>query len=246
MRIADKLLSRQGHRPWPCPRSQWTWRQSWNELLFLHYRVEKKEISHLVPDGVHVQEFDGTSWIGIVPFRMQSVMRNPLPDFPWFSNFLELNVRLYVEYEGKAGVWFLSLDATNPFVVWGGQRYFKLPYHNARMRLTEENEFKIFQSTRKDKTQANFRARYRPTSDVFYSQAGTLEHFLTERYCFFSQVGDRVVRTDVHHWPWPLRIAKVEVLSNTLVNEWAITLREPAFCHYSPGVDVISWPPGSD
>jgi uncharacterized protein YqjF (DUF2071 family) len=34
-------------------------------------------------------------------------MRRPLPDLPYFSAFPELNLRLYVECEGKPGVWFL-------------------------------------------------------------------------------------------------------------------------------------------
>ncbi|MEK7358497.1 MAG: DUF2071 domain-containing protein, partial [Bdellovibrionota bacterium] len=107
------------HRTWPIPKGAWTWRQSWNDLLFLHYRIATAAIEHLVPKPLKIQEFDGSSWIGIVPFEMNGVMRRPLPNVPGFSNFLEVNVRLYVEHEGKPGVWFLSLDATNPFVVWG-------------------------------------------------------------------------------------------------------------------------------
>ena len=70
-------------------------------------------LRHLVPRELDIQTFDGTSWIGLVPFRMQGVMRRPLPDLPGVSAFEELNVRLYVEKDGKSGVYFLSLDANN-------------------------------------------------------------------------------------------------------------------------------------
>jgi len=102
------------HRPWPLPPGRWSWRQSWRDLLFAHWPVAAAAIRPLVPAELTVQEFDGTSWIAVVPFRMAGVMRRPLPDLPWVSAFPELNVRVYVEAGGKPGVFFFSLDATNP------------------------------------------------------------------------------------------------------------------------------------
>ncbi|HEY1409586.1 MAG TPA: DUF2071 domain-containing protein, partial [Promineifilum sp.] len=95
------------HRPWDMPAGRWTWRQSWQDLLFAHWPVPAEAIRPLVPAALNVQEFDGASWIGIVPFHMAGVMRRPLPDMPWVSAFPELNVRVYVEAGGKPGVWFL-------------------------------------------------------------------------------------------------------------------------------------------
>jgi uncharacterized protein YqjF (DUF2071 family) len=110
-------LSRLEHRPWPLPAAPWTWRQSWHDLLFAHWPVPAAKLQSLVPKGLVVQEFGGSSWIGLVPFRMTGVTRRPLPALPWVSAFPELNVRIYVEHErdGTPGVWFLSLDATNPW-----------------------------------------------------------------------------------------------------------------------------------
>ena len=65
-------------------------------------------------------------------------MRRPFPDLPWISAFPELNVRLYVERDGRPGVWFLSLDAANALAVWAGRRFFHLPYHRARMSIVEQ------------------------------------------------------------------------------------------------------------
>src|SRR5690554_1769026 len=111
-------LTQTDHRPWPLPAHRWTWRQTWCDLLFAHWPIDAKKLRPLVPEALTIQEYDGTSWIGVVPFRMEGVMLRPLPDLPWLSAFPELNVRLYVEYGGKPGVWFLSLDATNPLAVW--------------------------------------------------------------------------------------------------------------------------------
>lgn len=89
-------LERLGHRPWALPDRPWAWRQSWLDLLFAHWPIEARLLQPLVPPPLQVQELDGTSWIGLVPFQMAGVMRRPLPDLPWISAFPELNVRLYV------------------------------------------------------------------------------------------------------------------------------------------------------
>src|SRR5690242_1283914 len=117
------------HRPWSLPDRPWTWRQTWHDLLFAHWPIPAAKLRHLVPAELTIQEFDGTSWIGVVPFRMTGVVRRPLPDLPWISAFPELNVRVYVERDGRAGVWFLSLDAARWLAVWTARRFFHLPYH---------------------------------------------------------------------------------------------------------------------
>src|SRR5690242_2620878 len=118
MDLQTDLLNQTAHRPWPLPNLHWKWRQSWNELLFVHYPIPAEQLRKFVPNSLEIEEYDGTSWIGVVPFQMNNVMRRPFPNLPGFSNFLELNVRIYVTLDGKPGVWFLSLDATNPIVVW--------------------------------------------------------------------------------------------------------------------------------
>src|SRR5690606_562879 len=112
------------HRPWPPPATNWAWRQSWLDLLFAHWPVPAAVVRKLVPPGLGIDEFQGTTWVGVVPFRMAGVMRRPFPDVPWISAFLELNLRLYVERDGRPGVWFLSLDAGNPLAVWAARRWF--------------------------------------------------------------------------------------------------------------------------
>lgn len=128
-------FSKIDHRPWKLPNRSWKWRQSWCDLLFAHWPIPSAELRPYVPKPLKIQEFNGTSWVGIVPFRMEGVMHRPFPDLPWISSLPELNVRLYVEYEDKPGVWFLSLDATNPLAVWAARRYFHLPYYKAQISI---------------------------------------------------------------------------------------------------------------
>lgn len=237
-------LRQLAHRPWPLPTGAWTWRQQWTDLLFAHWPVPAGELQRLVPDGLIVQEFDGTSWVGVVPFRMTGVMRRPLPDLPWISAFPELNVRLYVQRDGKPGVWFLSLDAGNALAVWAARRFFHLPYHHARMVLSHQGDRFHFHSHRMAvQPLASFEATYQPTAEPVTAHPGSLEAFLVERYCLYARSPDgQLYRGEVHHAPWPLQAAKGEVQAEELLNLHGLTSKGHApLLHFSKGVDVVVW-----
>ena len=230
------------HRPWPLPAGAWRWRQSWLDLAFIHYRADPQSIRALLPSGLRLQEFDGSAWIGLVPFRMAGVMRRPFPDIPLFSTFPELNLRTYVECDGKPGVWFFSLDAASWPVVFGGRRIYGLPYFSARMRQRFNAGWHSFSSIRRG-GDARFDARYRALGDVFFPEAGTFEHWATERYCLYSFSHRRgIERVEVHHAPWPLQRAEVEIHECSLLAAAGIKpLEGEPVCHFSSGVHVVSY-----
>jgi uncharacterized protein YqjF (DUF2071 family) len=233
-------LSEFAHRPWPLPEGAWVWRQSWRDLLFAHWPVPALVVRRFVPSSLEVQSFDGTSWLGVVPFRMAGVMRRPLPDLPWVSAFPELNVRVYVERDGKPGVWFLSLDATNALAVWAARRFFHLPYFRASMSLVPEGDGVRYASRRAG---AEFSATYRPTSGVYFSKPGSLEHWLTERYCLYALAPDGAIyRNDVHHAPWPLQSAEATISRNTFFEHHGVALGgPPPLLHFARRLDVVVW-----
>ncbi len=237
-------FSRTDHRCWPIPARRWTWRQSWKDLLFAHWPVPVELLRPLVPSGLTVQQFDGTSWIGIVPFRMAGVMRRPLPDLPGLSAFPELNLRLYVERDGKPGVWFLSLDAANAVAVWGAKRFFHLPYHLAEIGFERRSGRIAFSSRRLGGADSvTFQAEYGPSSGTFEAIPGSLEAFLTERYCLYAQDRNGALwRAEVHHLPWPLQQAAGRVDASQLVAPHSLPLQGEPLLHFSRGVDVVIWP----
>lgn len=235
-------FARVDHRPWPVPTARWTWRQSWRDLLFAHWPIPAAALRHLVPEPLAIQEFDGTSWVGLVPFRMAGVMRRPFPDVPWISAFPELNVRLYVEHGGRPGVWFLSLDATNPLAVWAARRFFFLPYFQAAITLRED-EAGVRYSARRGGGEPRLEVRYRPTSAPYESRPDTLEHFLTERYCLYARSPDgRLWRNEVHHAPWPLQTATAELEVNGYLASHGLAITgAPALLHFARRIDVVVW-----
>jgi len=173
-------------------------------------------------------------------------MRRPLPDLPYFSAFPELNLRLYVEFDGKPGVWFLSLDASNAVAVWAARRFFHLPYFHARMALAGLPHQTDCSSARLSKPRGiEFSAHYRPTSDPHESQPGSLEQWLTERYCLYAQSpSGQLYRADVHHHPWPLQRAEAEIVRNDLFVPHGLEVHgPPALLHFSQRLDVVVWSP---
>jgi len=246
--MTHNVFSQTGHRPWPVPDRAWRWRQTWCDLLFMHWPVPAEVLRPHVPDPLEIQEFDGTSWIGIVPFRMEGVMHRPLPDLPWISSFAELNVRLYVNYRDKPGVWFLSLDASNLLAVWAARRFFYLPYYHADICIDQQQHLFHYRSHRKTKQiPADFEAvyEYEADSPSYKAESDTLEHWLTERYCLYAQSPNgELYRSEVHHLPWPLQKAQAEIRTNTLPAPFDIPLPDiPPLLHFASRLDVVVWPP---
>lgn len=238
-------FSKIDHRPWELPDYPWRWRQSWCDLLFAHWPIPSEKIKPFVPEPLKIQEFDGTSWVGIVPFRMEGVMHRPFPDLPWISAFPEINVRLYVEYEEKPGVWFLSLDATNALAVWVARRFFYLPYYKAQIHIEKHGHRYRYESQRKEQKTVSFKGLYEPDSKPYEAESGSLEHWLTERYCLYAQSpeGD-LYRSEVHHLPWPLQKAKADFMTNKMLSPFNIRLPDTSpLLHFASCLDVVIWAP---
>jgi len=231
------------HRPWAVPSGPWTWRQRWEHLLFAHWAVDGDLLRPHLPERVELQEFDGTAWLAVVPFVLSKLALRFLPPVPGLNTFPELNLRTYVEVDGVPGVWFFSLDASNPLAVWAANTVFKLPYHRARMAWSVEGEEVEFTSRRR-RGDVGCDVTYRPSGPVTAAEPGSVERWLTERYCVYAASGrDRLTRTEVHHAPWPLQPAEADFRALDLGRPLALEFdRPPDLLHYSRGVPVVLWP----
>jgi len=111
-------------------------RMRWENLLFLHWRWQGEDLMKRLPAGLEIEEFDGSAWLGVVPFRMRRVHPTGLFCLPGISDFLELNVRTYVRSpRGVSGVWFFSLACNQPLATWLARRFFALNYVHARLEV---------------------------------------------------------------------------------------------------------------
>jgi uncharacterized protein len=243
----DAVTTDDSHRPWPPPSKPWMLAMQWHDLAFLHWPLDPGRVRPLVPPALELEVFDGQAWVGITPFGMRSVRPRWLPSFPWISAFPELNVRTYVTAGGKPGVWFFSLDAGNPVAVRAARWAFALPYYDARMSLQAMNGQIEYASTRTHRgaPPATFRGRYRPSGPPGRSRRGSLEHWLTERYCLYA--ADRkgkIYRGEIDHAPWPVQPGEAELYSNTMAPAARIEL-PPMAPHvlFARRLDVVAWIP---
>lgn len=229
--------------------------QRWNDLLFAHWPMPVSELAPLLPAGLEVDICDGQAWVGVVPFWMDRVRTRVKGDktisIPGATAFPELNLRTYVRSRrtGLRGVYFFSLDAASPLAVIGARLLFHLPYFLATMQCHADSKGCIqYASTRMlTRKTVQFRADYKSLGrpvNAAASVAGSLEHFLTERYCLFTTSASRLLVGHIHHLPWPLEPAEAEIELNDLPRIHGLTLSNPKrapILHFSRKLEVYIW-----
>lgn len=197
--------------------SQW-----WRDISFLHWRVEPERVAHLMPAGVRPDVFDGSTWVGLIPFRMVDGALGHGRPVPWFGTFLETNVRLYsVDDAGRHGVVFCSLEADRLAVVAGARASVNVPYMWARMSvdpvgLGDDPTGRTISYRTRRRTRAQPGGRI----DVEVGpviQPSPLDLFLTSRFSLHTRILGRSWWIPNSHGPWPLRSARAPVVEDTLM-----------------------------
>lgn len=236
------------HRPWPLPAEPWIMAQRWSDLLFAHWPLPIERVRPFVPASLPLDTYDGRTWISIASFYLSHLRPRWLPALPAISEFPELNVRTYVTLGGKPGVYFFSLDAGSSMAVAAARALYHLPYLRAEMSTRRSAAGLVSYFSRRTDPRgrpAEFRARYNPTGPVQLSTPGTLDHWLTERYCLYAvHGGDRVYRAEIHHRQWPLQTAEAEIETNTMAAASGLSIPDvPALVSFAATLDVVVWWP---
>jgi uncharacterized protein YqjF (DUF2071 family) len=217
----------------------------WCDLLFAHWSVDAAVLRRLIPAGLELDLFDGRGYVGAVPFRMEGVRPRFVPALPGLHAFPELNLRTYVKAGGKPGVWFFSLDAGQKLAVRVARRFFHLPYFDAKFEIGNVGGDIDYSAVRchRGAPGAVFAAKYHAVGTVYRAAAGTLESWLTDRYCLYAADGaGQVYRGEINHEPWPLQHAMAEVKTNTLGDWLGIDMKgPPETLHFAKSLDVQAW-----
>jgi uncharacterized protein YqjF (DUF2071 family) len=221
-------------------------RQTWSDLLFAHWPLAPEVIRPHLPAGLAIDTFDDQAWLGVVPFRISGIRPRALPAVPWLSRTDEINLRTYAVVEGKPGVFFFSLDAGSPLAVVLARRLFHLPYFHAQFTIRHHADTVDYASQRihRGGPAGAFAAIYRPTGPVFEAASGSLDRWLTERYCLYStDRRGRLFRCDIHHGVWPLQPAAAEIRHNTLAQGFGLSVADvPPLLHFAARQRVLVWP----
>lgn len=213
--------------------------QRWRDLLFAHWAIEVEAMRALVPAELELDLWEGRAYVGVVPFVMRDIRPAWLPRF-MALDFLETNVRTYVTYRGRPGVYFFSLDASSRLAVKAARWGWGLPYFLATMTFERGEAELAYSTTRRDPAASALHARYRPGRSLGASAPGTFEYFLLERYLLFSLRRGVVHEGQVHHVPYPAQEVELTSLEDGLVAAAGLPApaRPPDAVHYASGVDV--------
>ena len=172
--------------------------QRWDWVTFLHWRYAPEDVQRRLPAGLEVETFDGSAWVGLLPFRME--VRFPgMPAVPWLSAFPETNVRTYVRGpDGGRGIWFLSLEAGRLLPALAGRGGLALPYVWARMGVGRAGSTVAYWSERRWPGPRGARTRIRIVAgeSVWRDRVSPLEDFLVSRFRLYSRLAGRLVRVD--------------------------------------------------
>jgi hypothetical protein len=247
----QEFLVRNSYKPRPLPSGSWSITQRWSDLLFVHWPIPVAKMSALLPDWLEVDTYQGSAWLGVVPFWLDRIRIRGVPPIIGMRGYPDLNLRTYVRdrITGTPGIYCFSLDAGNLVAIALARSVYHLPYHWAEMRFEQrsEREFAFYSRRRFSDRQVIFKACYRglgPTRRTADYRTGSLEYFLTERSCLFSSSrAGQPIRANLHYVPWPLEEAEAEIERNDLASAIGIDLpnMEPVL-HYSRRLGVYIWP----
>jgi uncharacterized protein YqjF (DUF2071 family) len=237
-------LERTEHRPWPLPERPWLMAQTWADLLFMHWRVDVDALRAVVPAQLPLDEHDGSAWVGVTPFRVRAFRLRGTPPLPVVHAFDEVNVRTYATVDGRPGIYFFSLDASSRFAVESARRLYRLPYFRSRISMRRVDDEVRFASERRqaDGPPARLAVRYSAAGEPEPPEPGSLEHFLTERYCLYTlDEAGRVLRGDIAHPPWRIAPARAHAGANSMGEQVGLALDGEPLLHLAAPQDVLFW-----
>jgi uncharacterized protein YqjF (DUF2071 family) len=237
-----RSLDKRDHRPWPVSETRWLMGQTWIDLLFAHWPVKVDELRRHVPSPLQIDLYEGSAWIGITPFRLTGLRLRGTPPLPVLSSFQEVNVRTYVTYGGKSGIWFFSLDSSSRIAVAAARRFYSLPYFWAHIDLRGQSVIELELRRRRERARLN--GSYWSSGSSSTAEVGSLEYFLTERYCLYSQRDSTLLRAEIHHRPWQLEPAEAELDHDDLLPKGVQVRNDEPLLHLSRRQDVVVWQPG--
>jgi uncharacterized protein YqjF (DUF2071 family) len=208
--------------------------QRWESLTFLHWAYSPDVVRRLLPDGLELQTWEDKAWVGLVPFRM----RIGAGAGPYVMRFPETNVRTYVVGpDGRAGVWFFSLDASSLSAVVTARTTYRLPYVWSRMLVDRAGDTVSYRARRRTGAAAGHEISVRIGEP--FEMLDPFVDWLTARFTLWNVVAGRPTRTHAAHPPWPLRRASVIDLREDLIAAAGLPApTDEPLVQFSEGVDV--------
>lgn len=230
-----EILKETKHRPYTVPKGDWIYYQEWNRALFLHWIVPHELLRECVPTGMNIDTFEGNCYISLVAFTMEKIRPKYLPSISFISDFDEINIRTYIDNNGKQGVYFLNIEAGKSLSTFLSKALSGLPYEKANTYRAEN----MYHSENVNKG-FNLHAEFEVKSDI--TDKSDLTKWLTERYCLYLDENKKIFRYDIHHVEWPLQEVEINNLTvDYRIGKIVLAEQQQVLSQYSEGVKVVAW-----
>lgn len=232
------------HKGTDLPNLPWVMKQTWHDLLFAHYPVKLELLQKLVPPVIQLDSYNGSAWIGIVPFHVQNHRARLLPPIPGIDRFSQLNIRTYVTVNGKRGVYFIRVDMNHLIAGVLAKTFYYMPFQAATIKMKQNDQTIHFNSQKNGQHQFEFQCKYKPITLPFYAAKGSFEQWLVERYSFYAlNKKGEVVRSDILHDYWPLQLVEGEISNHSiLLNVGIQVAKDEPILHYAKKMEALLWP----
>lgn len=220
------------YRLWPLPKTKYSFYQEWKKVVFLHYKVKRKALERFVPKSLKLDSINGDYWVSIVAFDMKNIRPRLFPAFPLISDFQEVNLRTYVQCNGKSGVYFLSIKANKAISSLIARKISGLPYHFAEMKRTNHSFL-----LKDNKNKASIQYKIKEPIE----KGSKLDRWLVERYALFMKKNNKIYRFDIHHSTWEIKNLELTKIEMDQPEFCSILSHPPEMAHYAEGTEVIAW-----
>lgn len=230
----QEILNTTKHRPWEIPTDVWKFYQEWNNVIFLHYRVDLNELKKFVPKELDIDLFNGKPWVSVVAFTMEKIRSKNLPPFSPISDFDEINIRTYVKSNNKTGVYFLSIEGGKKLSCKIAKAISELPYRFSEIKRTNQ-KYQSQNSVFNDKLDIEF------SIGKELNHKTELDKWLTERYALFQDTDESINEFEIHHLEWPINETDLQEFDINYARFKKLINDKPSKTHYSKGVKVLTW-----
>ncbi|WP_051299506.1 YqjF family protein [Arthrobacter castelli] len=209
--------------------------QSWEDAVFLPWRILADICAARLPVGVEPDIYDGSAWVGLIGFRMRNAGLGSGRPAPHFDSFNEINVRVYSrERDGTRGVVFLTLDASRLAAVLAA-RAAGIPYVWSRCRYSQEGPVGHGYTVQRRRGTAG--TSFAVAADTERIADDALSVFLTARFGLHSRFRGETYYIPNAHTSWPLHPAQLTELDDSLLKAAGFEVEgPPESVLYSPGV----------
>lgn len=217
----------------------------WGNLVLLNYPVPQKILEPHLPQGCELDLFEGSAYLSLVAFQFTRTRVFGL-QWPFFTNFPELNLRFYVKHNGNRGVSFVSEFVPSALVAGIARVLYNEPYRKATMhdRVTK-SDTGISVDYRVSYQSHALRFQVEAKNEPHLPAEGSLEHFFKEHELGVGR--DRngeTVTYDVQHPFWrvfPVTSSQIELDAGGLYGESFafLSTQKPSSVVLAEGSEIV-------